>query len=78
LLIIECEGRHLPASQTVVTFIAFIESLGYTASMAVPGQGELPAQKFNADTHQKQVGDRFWDAKDYYNNFIFRPIKLTP
>ena len=76
LLIIECEGRHLPVGQSVSTFIAFIVSLGYTASLALPGKGELPAAQFVPDLHQKQVGERFWDAKDYYNNFIFRPIKL--
>ena len=24
-----------------------------------------------------KVGERFWDAKDYYNNFIFRPRVRT-
>ena len=78
LLIIECEGRHLPEGQSVAMFIAFIASLGYTASLAMPGYGELPAQEFDANKHQNQVGDRFWDAKNYYNNFIFRPNRLTP
>ena len=73
LLIIECEGRHLPAGQSVAGFISFIVSLGYTASLAMPGKGELPSQEFDAGKHQKQLGSRFWDAKDYYNNFIFRP-----
>ena len=73
LLIIECEGRHLPEGQSVSTFISYIASLGYTASLAMPGKGELPAQEFDAGKHQRQVGPRFWDAKDYYNNFIFRP-----
>lgn len=73
LLIIECEGRHLPEGQTVSGFISFIVSLGYSASLAMPGKGELPALQFDAGKHQKQSGPRFWDAKDYYNNFIFRP-----
>lgn len=76
LLIIECEDRHLPAGQTVTGFIAFVEALGYTATLAMPGKGELPAQEFLTDQHQKQMGERFWDKKDYYNNFIFRPSKL--
>ena len=78
LLIIECEGRHLPADQTVLSFIAFVESLGYIATLALPGKGELAAIEFHPDKHQKQTGERFWDAKDYYNNFIFRPVKLKP
>jgi FkbM family methyltransferase len=73
LLIIECENRHLPAGQSVLSFISIIESLGYTATLAIPSEGELPAGKFQVETHQKQAGERFWDAKDYYNNFIFRP-----
>jgi FkbM family methyltransferase len=77
LLIIECEGRHLPAGQSVASFIAFVDSLGYTSTLAMPGKGELPAKEFDPNKHQKQTGERFWDAKDYYNNFIFRPIKLT-
>ena len=72
------EGRLLPADQTVLTFIAFVESLGYSATLALPRIGELPAAEFHPDKHQKQIGERFWDAKDYYNNFIFRPVKLKP
>lgn len=76
LLIIECEGRHLPAGATVPEFVARVVSLGYTASLAMPGFGELPAHEFRDDVHQKRVGERFWDAKDYFNNFIFRPLDV--
>lgn len=78
LLVIECEGRHLSAGKTVRGFISFVVSLGYTATLAMPGLGELPAAEFRDDIHQKQLGDRFWDAKDYFNNFIFRPIGTSP
>lgn len=74
LLVIECEGRHLPAGKTVHDFITLVSSLGYSATLAMPGIGELPAAEFREALHQKQAGERFWDAKDYYNNFIFRPI----
>lgn len=74
LLVIECEGRHLPAGKTVRDFISLVESLGYTATLAMPGLGELPAAEFRDEIHQKQSGERFWDAKDYFNNFIFRPV----
>ena len=73
LLVIECEGRHLPAGKTVQDFITLVASLGYTATLAMPRMGEMPAGQFSEAIHQKQVGERFWDAKDYYNNFIFRP-----
>ncbi|HYW56261.1 MAG TPA: FkbM family methyltransferase [Polaromonas sp.] len=78
LLVIECEGRHMPAGQTVQDFIAFVVSLGYRATLAMPGIGELPAEQFRDEIHQKQIGDRFWDAKDYFNNFIFRPTGSAP
>ena len=74
LLVIECEGRHLPAGKTVHDFIMLVESFGYSATLAMPGIGELPAAEFRKTLHQKQAGERFWDAKDYYNNFIFRPM----
>ena len=74
LLVVECEGRHLPAGKTVHDFITLVVSLGYTATLAMPGRGELPAAEFRDALHQKQAGERFWDAKDYYNNFIFRPV----
>ncbi|MDP1827573.1 MAG: FkbM family methyltransferase [Polaromonas sp.] len=77
LLVIECEGRHLPAGKTVPDFIALVESLGYSATLAMPGLRELPAAEFRDELHQKQTGERFWDAKDYYNNFIFRPTVST-
>jgi FkbM family methyltransferase len=73
LLVIECEGRHLPPGKSVREFLAFVESLGYAASLAVPGKRELPAAQFRDEIHQKETGERFWDAKNYHNNFIFRP-----
>ena len=74
LLIIECESRHLPAGQSVAGFVADIQALGYAATLARPGLEELPASLFRDELHQPQVGERFWDAKNYYNNFIFRPL----
>lgn len=78
LLVIECEGRHLPAGKTVHEFISLVVSLGYAATLARPGLGELPAAEFRDEIHQKQLGGRFWDAKDYFNNFIFRPTGTSP
>ena len=74
LLIIECEGRHLPKGQSVAGFVAELQAMGYGASLARPGLSELPASSFRQELHQPQLGDRFWDAKNYYNNFIFRPL----
>ena len=74
LLIIECEGRHMPKGESVEGFVAYLETIGYRASLARPGLSELPASSFRQELHQPRLGDRFWDAKNYYNNFIFRPL----
>ena len=73
LLVLECEGPHMPAGKTVQQFIALVVSLGYTATGAMLGRAESPAANFRNELHQKRAGKRFWDAKDCYNNFIFRP-----
>ena len=73
LLVFECEARHMPAGKTVQQFIALVVSLGYTATGAMPGLGESPAADFRDELDQKRAGKRFWDAKDCYNNFTFRP-----
>ena len=73
LLVPECESRHMRGVKTVQQFIALVVSLGYTATRAMPGLGESPAAAFRDELHQKQAAKRFWDAKDWYNNFIFRP-----
>ena len=74
LLIIECESRHLPKGQSVVGFVSDLQALGYSATLARPGLSELPASSFKQELHQPQIGERFWDAKNYFNNFIFRPL----
>jgi len=74
LLIIECESRHLPMDQSVKNFVEDVQAIGYSATLARPGLTELPASLFREELHQPQLGDRFWDAKNYYNNFIFRPL----
>ena len=74
LLVIECEGRHLPAGASVAQLVELVQSWGYSASFVWPRKGELPFSAFNAATHQSEVGERFWDSHDYCNNFLFRPV----
>jgi hypothetical protein len=31
-----------------------------------------PVAEFRIELHQKQQGERFWDAPDYCNNFIMK------
>ena len=73
LLVPECEARHMRAGKTVQQFIALVVSPGYTATRGMPELGESPAADFRDELHQKRAGKRFWDVKDCYNNFIFRP-----
>lgn len=70
LLVFECENRHLEEG-SVEDVLAYLGRLGYSGSFVC--QGKLrPAEEFRAEVHQRQEGERFWDAKDYCNNFIFR------
>ncbi len=74
VLVVECEERHLSGGATVREVIDWVEKLGYKASVATPLGQEFDAAQYKAALHQKQSGARFWDAKDYCNNFIFRPL----
>jgi hypothetical protein len=33
----------------------------------------LPISEFDPVIHQRQVGERYWDQPDYFNNFVFFP-----
>ena len=72
-IVCECEQRHMNEGR-VEDVINFIESMGYTGYLVKKG-GVIPASEFNPLLHQRQTGDRFWDAPDYLNNFIFKPSK---
>lgn len=73
VLVVECEERHMRQGSCVQDMIDWVCALGYSASVCTPLGKEFSATQYRSDLHQKQVGDRFWDAKDYCNNFIFRP-----
>jgi len=70
LLVFECESRHLD-SGTVFDVFRFLQDLGYEGQF-VCGKALRSIAEFDPATHQKQTGDRFWDAPDYYNNFVFK------
>jgi hypothetical protein len=74
LLIFECENRHLE-SGSVTDVFHYLQSLGYDGHF-VHRTKLLPLSGFDAAVHQKQAGPRFWDSKDYCNNFVFtKPAK---
>ncbi|MDY6844290.1 MAG: FkbM family methyltransferase [Thermodesulfobacteriota bacterium] len=71
LLVFECENRHLKHGNVFDVF-NFLYDFNY--------RGQFVAQnllvdiaEFIPEKHQKQSGDRYWDRKEYVNNFIFRP-----
>lgn len=70
LLVFECEIRHLESGSIFGVF-SFLAGLGYSGEF-VCGRRLCPMAEFRPEVHQKQVGERFWDAKDYCNNFVFR------
>lgn len=74
VLVVECEERHMSNGAAVRDVIEWTCALGYRASVCTPMGREFDASQYRPEVHQKQIGPRFWDAKDYCNNIIFRPI----
>jgi FkbM family methyltransferase len=70
LLVFECENRHLE-NGSVQDVFRYLDQLGYAGEF-ICGNRLRPLAEFDPRIHQKQTGERFWDAKDYYNNFVFR------
>lgn len=68
-IVFECEARHLTHHKPSDVF-AHLQSLGYVGQFFSTA-GLRPLAEFNLEVHQKSAGDRFWDAKDYCNNFYF-------
>ena len=70
LLVFECENRHIESGGVSGVF-RYLNDLGYAGEF-VCGKALRPVNEFDPAVHQKQTEERFWDAGDYYNNFIFR------
>ncbi len=69
-LVFECEQRHL-AQGRVHDCLNYLLDLGYEGEFI--NRGRLrPIQEFDLPIHQNAVGDRFWTADTYCNNFVFR------
>ena len=75
VLLFECERRHLPGSSPAAVF-DYLRGLGYRGWFFGPA-GLTPIEEFNADAHQPVRPGRYWDAKDYYNNFAFLQETVT-
>lgn len=70
LLVFECEQRHLEGA-TVQDILDWLRARGYDGDFIRAGL-RVPVSEFRAELHQRQDGERFWDAPDYCNNFILR------
>jgi FkbM family methyltransferase len=71
LLVFESENRHL-SEGTVADVLHYVTGLGYTGSV-VCRNTLLPLAEFDPADHQRQEDGRFWDRRDYCNNFILWP-----
>jgi FkbM family methyltransferase len=69
LLLFECEKRHLPDSSPAAVF-DYLHDLGYRGFFFGP-MGLLPVEAFRPEVHQPVRPGRYWDAKEYCNNFAF-------
>jgi hypothetical protein len=70
VLVFECENRHI-SGDDVFMVLDYLRSLGYDGSFVCRG-ALMPISGFDPAIHQRQVGERFWDRKDYCNNFVMR------
>lgn len=74
LLVFECEQRHLTGA-TVGDILDWLRTLGYDGWFVQEGRLS-PISEFDAERHQSQKGERFWDVPGYCNNFILRKRRV--
>ncbi len=70
LIVCECESRHMTEGD-VFSVLDYFKSFSYDGFF-VHRSRLVPVSEFDKDKHQREIGDRFWDSKDYCNNFIMR------
>ena len=70
LVVVECEVRHV-GEEGVRAVLRFFAERGYRGQFVRRGR-LVAAEEFDPAVHQKAAGGRFWDSKDYCNNFVLR------
>lgn len=70
VLVFECENRHLETG-SVKDIFDYLAKMNYQGHF-IRKNKLFPISEFNAKIHQRETGERFWDAQDYCNNFVFR------
>ena len=77
LIVMECETRHL-ADMSVQDVLAELRELGYGGHFVRRGR-LVPLSEFDPAVHQAALGERYWDGRDYCNNFVLtRPRRQPP
>jgi hypothetical protein len=83
VLLFECEGRHLSGyartiadggGRTLADVFAYLQARDYAGFFFSP-QGLQPVERFRPEVHQPVRDGRFWQARDYCNNFLFVPTE---
>jgi FkbM family methyltransferase len=70
VLLFEAEARHV-GSAGLQELFAWLTARGYSGQFFGP-HGLAPLDQFRAELHQARIGERFWDRREYCNNFLFR------
>jgi FkbM family methyltransferase len=70
-IVCEAEERHKHAGH-VAALLDFICARNYSGYF-LAGSRWRPVAEFDPRLHQRSEGERFWQAPDYYNNFLFVP-----
>jgi FkbM family methyltransferase len=83
VLLFECEGRHLAAyaqasaerrGRRPADVFAHLQARGYVGFFFSP-HGLQPVDRFRPEVHQPVRHGRYWQARDYCNNFLFVPAE---
>lgn len=70
-VVCESEQRHI-SHGSVHDIFEFFNRLNYQGYFCAKGS-LLPVESFDPEIHQKEGEGDYWNAKDYFNNFVFRP-----
>lgn len=72
VIVCEIERRHV-SHGNVETVLDYFRSIEYDGFF-VHRSSLIPISQFDPAKHQPEDGERFWDRKDYCNNFVMRPL----
>jgi len=70
VVVCESEQRHITTG-SVSDIFEFFNRLNYQGYFCAKGQ-LIPVEKFDRSVHQRESDGDYWNAKDYFNNFVFK------